>query len=106
MRQLLPVVADVDPVAAYGADARRHRDERPWRLANMVASADGAAHVDGRSGGLGGPADRAAFHAIRGVADVIVVAAGTVRAEGYRPPRQPEPDVATGRRARGQAERP
>jgi riboflavin biosynthesis pyrimidine reductase len=106
MRQLLPSVADVDPAAVYGADDRRRADGRPWVLANMVASADGAAHLDGRSGGLGGPADREVFGAIRGVADVIVAAAGTVRAEGYRPPRAPRAAVATGRRARGQAERP
>jgi riboflavin biosynthesis pyrimidine reductase len=106
MRQLLPNAADVDVVDVYGADDRRHADGRPWVLANMVASADGAATFDGRSGGLGGPADREAFFAIRGVADVIVAAAGTVRAERYRPPREPSDAVATGRRARGQAPRP
>lgn len=106
MRQLLPSAADVDPVEVYGADHRAHPDGRPWVLANMVASADGAASLDGRSGGLGGDADRAAFFAIRGVADVIVAAAGTVRAERYRPPSDPSDAVARGRRARGQAPRP
>ena len=106
MRQLLPSEAEVDAVEAYGADDRRRSDRRPWVLANMVTSTDGAAHLDGRSAGLGGAADREVFHAIRGVADVIVAAAGTVRAEGYRPPREPDDGVAAGRRARGQRDRP
>ena len=41
----------------------------------------------GVSGGLGGPGDKAVFSALRGVADVVLVAAGTVRAEHYGPPR-------------------
>lgn len=106
MRQLLPFAADVDPVEAYGADRRRHDDGRPWVMANMVTSADGAAAVDGRTGTLGGEADKQAFGAIRAVADVIVAAAGTVRAERYRPPRPPSDAVARGRAARGQAPRP
>ncbi len=55
----------------------------------------------GRSGGLGTPADRAVFTALRAIADVIVVGAGTVRAEGYGPPRTPEPEQRR-RLARGQ----
>lgn len=53
--------------------------------ANMVASADGAASLDGRSGALSGPADRMLFTVLRSLADVILVGAGTVRAERYRP---------------------
>ena len=51
----------------------------------MVASADGAVSVNGRSGGLSGPADRMLFTVLRSVADLILVGAGTVRAERYRP---------------------
>jgi riboflavin biosynthesis pyrimidine reductase len=58
---------------------------RPWLRANMVTSADGAATLDGRSGGLSGPADRMVFTVLRSVADVILVGAGTARAERYRP---------------------
>ena len=87
MRQLWPLPVDaVDPVAAYAADERPpHADGRPWVLVNMIASSDGATAVEGRSGTLGGAADKAVFAAIRRVADVILVAAGTVRAEGYGP---------------------
>lgn len=58
-----------------------------WLRANMVASLDGAATLDGRSGGLSGEADREVFALLRALADVIVVGAGTVRAEGYGPVR-------------------
>jgi riboflavin biosynthesis pyrimidine reductase len=61
---------------------------RPWVRANMVASVDGAAAVSGRSGGLSGPADHLLFQVLRSLADVIVVGAGTVRAEKYLPARQ------------------
>lgn len=50
---------------------------------NFITSLDGAVTLDGSSGGLGDAADRAAMQAIRTLADVIVVGAGTVRAEGY-----------------------
>ena len=58
---------------------------QPWVRANMVTSVDGAATVDGLSGGLSGPADRMVFTLLRSLADVIVVGAGTARAERYRP---------------------
>src|SRR2546423_15318466 len=55
----------------------------------MISSVDGAAAVEGRSGGLGGPADRKVFAALRSLADVVLVAAGTVRAENYGPGKVP-----------------
>jgi riboflavin biosynthesis pyrimidine reductase len=58
-----------------------------WLRANMVASTDGAAALTGRSGGLSGPADRMLFSVLRSLADVILVGAGTARAEHYRPVR-------------------
>ena len=58
-----------------------------WLRANMVASLDGAATVDGRSGGLSNEADQQVFAMLRAQADVILVGAGTVRAEGYGPVR-------------------
>ncbi len=53
----------------------------------MVASLDGAATVGGRSGGLSGEADEQVFAMLRAHADVILVGAGTARAEGYGPVR-------------------
>jgi riboflavin biosynthesis pyrimidine reductase len=106
VRQLLPhPLEDLDPVEAHAAAERPRPPGRPWLLVNMVASADGATAIDGVSGGLGGPADKAVFRAIRGSADVVLAAAGTVRAEGYGPPKT-HPDVQAARRARGQQPHP
>ena len=44
---------------------------------------------DGTSGSINNAADKRVFHALRDLADVIVVGAGTVRAEGYRPNPKP-----------------
>jgi riboflavin-specific deaminase-like protein len=54
-------------------------------IVNMIASIDGATAIDGRSGGLAGPADSAMFHALRRLPDVILAGAGTARAENYGP---------------------
>lgn len=60
--------------------------EGPWLRVNFVATLDGAAHAaDGRSGSLGGDADTHVFGVLRSLADVVVVGAGTARAEGYGP---------------------
>jgi len=64
--------------------------DQTWVKANMIASIDGAVTVDGRSGGLSGPADRLVFSVLRSLADVIVVGAGTVRTERYRQARPDE----------------
>ena len=101
-----PVGGDVvDPADVYTAVERVPPHGRPWVLLNMVASVDGATAIEGASGPLGGPADRQVFSIIRSVADVILAGAGTVRAEGYGPPRTPQPRQQE-RRARGQAPRP
>jgi riboflavin biosynthesis pyrimidine reductase len=54
-----------------------------WVRANFIASVDGGATADGKSGVLAGPGDRLVFNVLRELADVIVVGAGTVRIEGY-----------------------
>ena len=75
---------DLAGLYAYPAHAEAGR---PWVRASMIESADGAAAVDGLSGGLGGPADHEIFGLLRALAGVILVGAGTVRAEAYRPAR-------------------
>jgi len=106
MQRLWPEPAEVDDLAALvAAEARPAGPGRPWLLVNMVSSLDGAIVIGGRSGGLGGPADKAMFTALRGIADVILVGAGTARAEGYGPPRPPEA-IRSARSARGQAAAP
>ncbi len=92
---LADLYAYPDPVPARG-----------WVRANMVASVDGAATgADGRSGSVSGRADRSVFSALRGVADVVLVGAGTVRAEGYRSP-SPKPAFAQRRAAAHQSPAP
>lgn len=60
--------------------------DRPWVRTNFVASVDGsAAGDDGTSGPLGSDIDHQVFHLLRSLSDVVVVGAGTARAEGYRP---------------------
>jgi riboflavin biosynthesis pyrimidine reductase len=106
MRRLWPEPGTVDDIGALvAAEPRAPHASRPWLLVNMVASLDGAITIGGRSGGLGGEADRAMFFALRHVADVVLVGAGTARAEDYGPSRAPE-GVRAARVARGQAALP
>jgi hypothetical protein len=89
VRRLLPDPADhVSADAAYGFARERHPSGRPWVGWCMVASLDGATVVDGQSGALSNPTDGAVLQALRSAADVILVGAGTVRAEGYGAPRK------------------
>nr|WP_246497156.1 pyrimidine reductase family protein [Sphaerisporangium rubeum] len=67
--------------AAYAYPGER------WLRLNMVASADGGIAVEGLSGGLSGEGDRRVFGVLRGLADVVLAGAATVRAEGYGPAR-------------------
>ena len=57
---------------------------RTWVTANFVSSVDGAVSVEGRSAGLGSPADKRIYLLGRDLADVVLVGAGTALVEGYR----------------------
>lgn len=63
----------------------RSSDDGPWVMFNMVASVDGATAVKGGSSALNDEDDKALFAALRAVPEVILVGAGTVRAENYGP---------------------
>lgn len=71
----------------------------------MVVSVDGSAALGGLSAGLSGPPDRTVFSLLRSLADVVLVGAGTVRAEAYRPV-PVNAARAQARRARGQRATP
>jgi riboflavin biosynthesis pyrimidine reductase len=95
MRQIFASggLSDTDLAALYAYPSG------PWLRANMVASADGAAHLGGVTRGLSSPADRHLFALLRTLADVVLVGAATVRAEKYAPVRRHElwPDLRPGR---------
>lgn len=97
MRRLLPgpVQDDVSLDDAYAAPAR-------WVRGLMVSSVDGAVEVGGSSEPLSGPTDRRVLSHLRGTADVVLVGAQSVRAEGWHPPRP----SATRREQRRVAGRP
>lgn len=61
----------------------------PYVRVNFVSSIDGAVTVDGTSGGLGSDGDERVFGVLRELADVVLVGAGTARAENYRGARRP-----------------
>ncbi len=99
MRMLFPErVDDVDPAQVY-ADLPRC-DHRPAVRLNMIVSVDGGTSWGGVSGALGGPADKQLFGVMRSFADVVLVAAATMRSEGYGPVRLPV-ESQDARRARG-----
>jgi riboflavin-specific deaminase-like protein len=57
---------------------------RPYVLLNMISTVDGRASIDGRSGAIGGEADKRLFHGLRTAVDGVMAGAGTIRAERYR----------------------
>lgn len=95
MRRLIEGPDLDDPLEPYRAVDRRPVGERPWVLGNMVSGLDGSAAVHGRVGALSSATDRALFHQLRGLADVVLVGAATVREERYGPARLDEEAVRT-----------
>lgn len=85
---------------AYGRPGRDGGPgRRPWIRANFVSSLDGSATAaSGLSGDLSSAADRRVFDVLRRLCDAVLVAAGTVRDEGYAAMRVDDPSVAWRRR--------
>jgi riboflavin biosynthesis pyrimidine reductase len=107
--------ADIDrawpaPAAAVLDDERliecyaAGRSARSVRM-NFVSSIDGAATTGGLTAGLSSPADKRVFDILRRLCDVVLVGAGTVRAEGYGAMRL-DGASAEWRRANGLADQP
>ncbi|HEX5632702.1 MAG TPA: pyrimidine reductase family protein [Gemmatimonadales bacterium] len=59
----------------------------PHLRVNFIASIDGAASHNGVSGPLNNEVDKEVFDVLRMLTDVVLVGAGTIRAEGYGPMR-------------------
>lgn len=92
INQILPVPApdcsDDDLLRLY-----EYPSGRPWVRFNFISSLDGSATHQGVSAPLGNDGDRRLFALIRRLCDVILVGAGTVRAEGYSGPLVSEEDT-------------
>ena len=98
-----------DPVELALTALYAHPAPRPgWSTAvraSMVTTLDGAATgADRVSGSINDAADHRVFAVLRSVADVVLIGAGTARAEGYRH-LSVAPALAPGRAARGQRDR-
>jgi 5-amino-6-(5-phosphoribosylamino)uracil reductase len=92
-RQLLPEPDQVDVGALLAALdlAVAAGPERPYIVANFIASADGRATFRGKSGALGDPADRVLFHGLRQQVDAVFAGTRTLMIERYgRMIRDPE----------------
>lgn len=106
MQRIFPGPGQLDDDALLTAYAYPPTGDHPYVRANMVISLDGAAQgADSRSGTLSSPSDRRVFSVLRGLADVILVGAGTARAEKYGPA-DPMPDAAARRSRLGQRPTP
>ncbi|TFB48901.1 pyrimidine reductase family protein [Cryobacterium tagatosivorans] len=102
--QAVPVGATLDRTEIIERYQVADRSAPRLRM-NFISSLDGAATHDGLSGGLGNADDKLVFDTLRMLADVMLVGAGTVRAEGYGGIRLAPADAAW-RAARGWAEQP
>ncbi|ADB34186.1 bifunctional deaminase-reductase domain protein [Kribbella flavida DSM 17836] len=77
----LSELTEAEVIAAYQVADR----SVPHLRCNFVTSIDGAMEVEGKSKALSGAADQEIFGKLRMLSDVVLVGAGTVRIEGYRP---------------------
>lgn len=81
---------DIDDEQLQQAYAAEPAADGLWVRVNMVSTVDGSAQgEDGVSNGINNAADKRVYDALRSYADVIVVGAGTARAENYGPADKP-----------------
>jgi 5-amino-6-(5-phosphoribosylamino)uracil reductase len=86
-RRLLPAPAGAEIDArSYVQSLELHprQDDRPYVLANFVASVDGHATVDQQSRKLSRSGDREMFYALRERVDAVLVGPRTLAAEHYK----------------------
>jgi riboflavin biosynthesis pyrimidine reductase len=92
LRRLVPQPdesVDLDAADARARISEFYRLPRPdWLRLNLVGTVSGAATgPDGTSESITNPVDRLILRVIRSLADVVLVGAASVRAEGYFVPR-------------------
>lgn len=88
MRRLIPDPGETtvaEQLAGY-RPWEEPREERPRVAVNFVATVDGRATIEGRSGPIGSAADTAMLAGLRTRFDALMIGAGTMRAERYGRP--------------------
>ncbi len=91
--------AVADPLMPYAAVDRSRRRDGCWVMGHMVGGLDGSAAIGGRVADLSTAPDAQLFVLMRALADVVMVGAQTVRAEGYGPVRLTEEQMQARRQA-------
>lgn len=83
--RLIPVPAYIEAAALLDSLDLQPADpaDRPYTLVNFVASADGRATWNGKSGALGDDGDTAIFHGLRERVDAVLAGTVTMRTERY-----------------------
>jgi riboflavin biosynthesis pyrimidine reductase len=85
MRRLLPDPGETsveEQLAGYRPTEHAGED-RPFVAMNFVATVDGRATIEGRSGPIGSDADSAMLVGLRKRFDAVMIGHGTKRVEGY-----------------------
>jgi riboflavin biosynthesis pyrimidine reductase len=98
MRRLFPQPDEVtvdEQLRSYMPWEQAHGD-RPFVAVNFVATVDGRASVDGRSGTIGSEADTAMLVGLRKRFDAVMIGHGTKRVEGYEKLERPLVVVESG----------
>lgn len=84
-RRLLPLGAEIGAHAyAQSLELGPPPTERPYVIANFVASLDGHTTVEEQSRRLSGSGDREMFYALRERVDAVLIGPHTLRAEHYK----------------------
>lgn len=94
MQRFGPKAPGTETDAVGFATRERPPQGRPHVEICMITTADGATSLNDTSGPLGGPADQAMLRAWRQMCDIVLVGAGTVRAEGYGLPSREDLNIA------------
>jgi len=85
MRRLIPDPGPTtvsEQLETYRPWEEAHED-RPFLAMNFVATVDGRATIEGRSGPIGSDTDTAMLSTLRTRFDAVMIGAGTMRAERY-----------------------
>lgn len=88
MRRLLPdpgPTTIAEQLESYRPGEDAHED-RPFVAMNFVATLDGRATIEGRSGPIGSDADTEMLVGLRKRFDAVMIGAGTMRVERYNQP--------------------